>query len=203
MDFLSLTPLQMDALREVGNVGAGNSATALSQMVQKAIDMKVPSLGVVPFDHVADHMGGPETLVAGVYLRVEGKAPANLLFVLPIDSAKALVDMLMGFPAGTTQAIGEMETSALKEVGNILAGTYLSALSMFTRLTFEQSVPALAIDMAAAIISVVLTSIAEVGDHALLLATEFVGEGQQIAGSLFLIPEEGSLELILGSLGLA
>ncbi|MTV48646.1 CheY-P-specific phosphatase CheC [Heliobacillus mobilis] len=203
MDFLSLSPMQMDALREVGNVGAGNAATALSQMVQKAIDMKVPALGVVPFDQVADRMGGPESLVAGVYLRVEGKAPANLLFVLPIDSAKALVDMLMGLPTGTTEEIGEIQESALKEVGNILAGTYLNALSMFTQITFEQSVPALAMDMAAAIISVVLATIAEVGDHALLLSTEFVGESEAIEGSLFLIPEEGSLELILGSLGLA
>ncbi|KAB2952739.1 chemotaxis protein CheC [Heliorestis acidaminivorans] len=195
--------MQIDALKEVGNVGAGNAATALSQMVQRGIDMKVPNLKVVPFSQVAEHMGGDESIVAGVYLRVDGKAPANILFALTEESAKRMVDLLMGMQPGTTVSLGEMEISALKEVGNILAGTYLNALSMFTRLTFEQSVPALAIDMAAAIISVVLTTIAEVGDHAMLLETEFQGLDLEVKGTLYLIPEEGSLELILSTLGLA
>ncbi|MCW2277423.1 chemotaxis protein CheC [Heliophilum fasciatum] len=203
MNFLSLTPMQMDALREVGNVGAGNAATALSEMVGRAIDMNVPALGIVPFCEVSEHMGGAETLVAGVYICVTGEAPASMLFVLPLDSACGLVDMLMGRPIGTTVTIGEMEESALKEIGNILTGTYLRALSMFTQITFEQSVPALAIDMAEAINSVVLAMVADVGDHALLLETEFKGAAQNIKGSLFLIPQEGTLEKILASLGLA
>ncbi|QGG49340.1 chemotaxis protein CheC [Heliorestis convoluta] len=203
MDFLTLNPMQIDALKEVGNVGAGNAATALSQMVQRTIDMKVPALKVVPFQQVADHMGGDETIVVGVYLRVDGVAPANILFALTEDSARRMVDLLLGLPPGTTATLGEMESSALQEVGNILAGTYLNALSMFTNITFESSVPALAVDMAAAIISVVLTTIAEVGDHAMLLETEFHGLDIEVRGTLYLIPEEGSLERILSSLGLA
>ncbi|MDD2422241.1 MAG: chemotaxis protein CheC, partial [Heliobacteriaceae bacterium] len=112
----NLSPLQMDALREVGNVGAGNAATALSEMVQKPVDMKVPSLGVVPFNEVAERMGGPESLVAGVYLKVQGGAPANLLFVLPFDSARMLVDLVMGLPGGSTRVIEDLQASALMEV---------------------------------------------------------------------------------------
>lgn len=199
--FTSLSTFQMDALKEIGNIGAGNAATALSQMVSRKIDMTVPQISALPFNQVADMVGGPEQLVIGLYLRVEGNAPSNILFILPVQSASALIDMLMSKPLGTTKEFSELDISALKEIGNILAGAYLNALAMFTNFVFSPSVPAIAMDMAGAILSTVLIQLGEVGDHALVIETIFFGDDQEVKGHFFLLPEPGSLDLIMDALG--
>lgn len=199
--FTSLSTFQLDALKEIGNIGAGNAATALSQMVSRKIDMTVPQISALPFNQVADIVGGPEQLVIGLYLRVEGNAPSNILFILPVQSASSLIDMLMGKPLGTTKEFSEFDISALKEIGNILAGAYLNALAMFTNFLFSPSVPALAMDMAGAILSTVLIQLGEVGDHALVIETIFFENDQEVKGHFFLLPEPGSLDLIIEALG--
>jgi len=200
-DILKLSPLQLDALREVGNVGAGNAATALSQILNRKIDMTVPEVAILPLSDVPDIVGGPDAMVAGVYLRVFGPAPGSILFLLPKDSAFDLVDMLMGRPRGNTAVLTSIDESALMEIGNILAGAYLNALSYFTKLTLLQSIPALAIDMAGAILSVILIQLGQVGDHALVIETEFTSEFEGVKGHFFLIPDPGSLGTILASIG--
>lgn len=200
-DVLNLTPLQLDALKEVGNVGAGNAATALSQIINKKIDMSVPQVSILPLGEVPDVVGGPDTMVAGVYLRVFGPAPGSILFLLPRESALSLVDMLMGRERGYTQHLDAMDESALLEIGNILAGAYLNALSYFTRFTLLPSIPALAMDMAGAILSVILIQLGQMGDHALVIETEFSTEADGVKGHFFLIPDPGSLGTILTAIG--
>jgi chemotaxis protein CheC len=200
-DVTNLTPLQLDALREVGNVGAGNAATALSQIINSKIDMTVPQVAILPLGEVPDVVGGPDAMVAGVYLRVFGPAPGSILFLLPRDSALYLVDMLMGRERGYTQHLDSMDESALLEIGNILAGAYLNALSFFTKFTLLPSIPALAMDMAGAILSVILIQLGQMGDHALVIETEFTSEGDGVKGHFFLIPDPGSLGTILTAIG--
>lgn len=200
-DVLNLSPLQLDALREVGNVGAGNAATALSQIINSKIDMTVPQVAILPLGDVPDVVGGPDAMVAGVYLRVFGPAPGSILFLLPRDSAFYLVDMVMGRERGYTQHLDSMDESALLEIGNILAGSYLNALSFFTKFTMLPSIPALAIDMAGAILSVILIQLGQMGDHALVIETEFTSEGDGVKGHFFLIPDPGSLGTILTAIG--
>lgn len=196
-----LSSLQLDALREIGNVGAGNAATALSQIINKKIDMTVPQVSILPLGEVPDVVGGPETMVAGVFLRVFGPAPSSILFLLPRESAMYLVDMLMGRDRGATQELDAMDESALLEIGNILAGAYLNALSYFTKFTLLPSIPALAMDMAGAILSVILIQLGALGDHALVIETEFSTEGDGVKGHFFLIPDPGSLSTILAAIG--
>ncbi|HHY92416.1 MAG TPA: chemotaxis protein CheC, partial [Firmicutes bacterium] len=143
--------LHFDVLREVGNIGAGNAATALAQLVGRTIHMEVPSVLWVPLDQVAGCLGGAEKPVAGILLGVQGPAPATILFALPLTQAYALLDIILGRPPGTTTGLDELGESALLETGNILAGAYLSSLSTFTRLNFRPTVPALAVDMAGAV----------------------------------------------------
>jgi chemotaxis protein CheC len=200
-DILKLSALQLDALREVGNVGAGNSATALSQIINRKIDMTVPQIAIMPLGDVPDVVGGPEAMVAGVYLRVFGPAPSSILFLLPRESAFYLVDMLMGREQGYTTSLNAMDESALMEIGNILAGAYLNALSHFTNLTLLPSIPALAVDMAGAILSVILIQLGQMGDHALVIETEFSTEADGVKGHFFLIPDPGSLTTILAAIG--
>ena len=200
-DILNLSGMQLDALREIGNVGAGNSATALSQIIQRKIDMSVPQVSILPLADVPDVVGGPDVMVAGVYLRVFGPAPGSILFLLPRESAFALVDMLMGLEYGHTETLSAMDESALMEIGNILAGAYLNALSFFTNLTLLPSIPALAMDMAGAILSVILIQLGQMGDHALVIETEFSSEVEGVKGHFFLIPDPGSLSIILSAIG--
>jgi chemotaxis protein CheC len=199
-DVTKLSAIQLDALKEIGNVGAGNAATALSQIINRKIDMSVPQVAILPLGEVPDVVGGPDVMVAGVFLRVYGPAPGSILFLLPRDSAFYLVDTLMGRSEKTSH-LDEMDESALLEIGNILAGAYLNALSYFTKFTLLPSIPALAMDMAGAILSVILIQLGQMGDHALVIETEFTTENDGVKGHFFLIPDPGSLSTILQAIG--
>lgn len=202
-DIRELSGMQIDALREIGNVGAGNAATALAQMINAKIDMNVPKVSILPFNEVADQVGGADRHVMGIYLHVTGSAPASILFMLPVEQASRLVQMLLGGNVDEikTSDFSEMEMSAMMELGNIISATYLNAMAMFTQLKFIPSVPALGIDMAAALLDAILAVFGEIADHVLVLETAFKKEDHDIVGSFFLLPEPGSLDIILTSLG--
>lgn len=204
-DFSKLSGLQLDALKEIGNIGAGNAATALAQMVNSKIDMTVPQARIMLFSEVPDLVGGADKHVVGIYLRVEGSAPASILFIIPIEQACLLVDMLMYKPLGTTnmENFGDMEMSAMMELGNIISGTYLNALAAFTGLKLLPSVPALGIDMAGAVMDAILAQFGEVADHVLVLETDFKKESVDLIGHFILLPEPGALDTILKSLGVS
>ena len=201
LDEFDLTPIQLDALREIGNVGAGNSATALSQIINKRIDMNVPNVALVPIEEVPDLVGGADAIVVGVFLRVYGKAPGNILFLMPQKSAFYLVDTLMGREHGTTQKLDTMDMSALKEIGNILSGAYLNAFFNFTHISMLPSIPSLAMDMAGAILNVVLVQLGVMGDHAMVIETKFLAEDDGINGHFFLVPDPGSLGTLIKAVG--
>lgn len=193
--------LQLDVLREVGNIGAGHAATALSQLLDKPIDMLVPKVRMVPFEEIADSVGGAEQVVVAIFLRVEGETPGNLFFIITVDSAKGLLHNLASLAAGQGDDFSEMELSALHEIGNILAGSYLSSLADFTGLTMYPTVPSLAIDMAGAILSYGLIQFGQMGDHALLIDTQFWEGSDEVKGHFFLIPDPESFDKIFAALG--
>ncbi|MDP4093822.1 MAG: chemotaxis protein CheC [Bacillota bacterium] len=199
-----LNNLQMDVLREIGNIGAGNAATALAKMMNKRIDMDVPKINVLEFKNVSDILGGAETLVVGILLKVTGDLTGNIMFMLDIESARLLVSILMGEEASKyTDAceFNEIEQSALKEIGNILAGSYLSALSSLTNLLIMPSIPDLAVDMAGAILSVPAIEFGKVGDTVLYIETEFAYGPSVVVGDFFLVPDIDSYETLLKALG--
>jgi len=200
-DESNLSPIQLDALREIGNVGAGNSATALSQIINKRIDMNVPKVALVPIESVPDLVGGPDAIVVGVFLRIYGKAPGNVLFLLPQKSAFYLVDTLMGREHGTTKSLDFMDESALMEIGNILSGAYLNAFFNFTHISMLPSIPALAMDMAGAILNIILVQLGQMGDQAMVIETQFLAEDDGINGHFFLVPDPGSLGTLIKAVG--
>ena len=200
-DEFNLSPIQLDALREIGNVGAGNSATALSQIINKRIDMNVPKVALVPIESVPDLVGGPDAIVVGVFLRIYGKAPGNVLFLLPQKSAFYLVDTLMGREHGTTKSLDFMDESALMEIGNILSGAYLNAFFNLTHISMLPSIPALAMDMAGAILNIILVQLGQMGDQAMVIETQFLAEDDGIKGNFFLVPDPGSLGTLIKAVG--
>ncbi|SCW42594.1 chemotaxis protein CheC [Paenibacillus tianmuensis] len=199
--FNSFADFQMDVLKEVGNIGAGHAATALSQLLDKPVDMLVPKVRMVPFEEIADSVGGAEQPVIAIFLRVEGETPGNLFFILKFESAKKLLHSLAGIEVVEGDEYSEMELSALNEIGNILAGSYLSSLADFTQLNMQPTVPSLAIDMAGAILSYGLLQFGQMGDQALLIDTKFLDGSDEVEGHFFLIPDPESFERIFVALG--
>ncbi|WP_090586028.1 MULTISPECIES: chemotaxis protein CheC [unclassified Paenibacillus] len=191
----------MDVLKEVGNIGAGHAATALSKLLDKPVDMLVPKVRMVPFEEIADSVGGAEQVVIAIFLRVEGETPGNLFFILSLDSAKRLLRNLVGIEVLSDEGYTEMELSALNEIGNILAGSYLSSLADFTQLNMQPTVPSLAIDMAGAILGYGLLQFGQMGDQALLIDTKFLDGQEEVEGHFFLIPDPESFEKIFVALG--
>ncbi|WP_379126573.1 chemotaxis protein CheC [Paenibacillus sp. sgz500958] len=199
--FKHLKDFKMDVLKEVGNIGAGNAATALSQLLNKPIDMAVPKVQLLSFEEITERVGGAEKLVYAVFLRVDGEAPGNLFFILSPEAAKNLLSRIAGIEISEGDELDEMELSALNEIGNILAGSYLSSLADFTSLSMYPTVPALAMDMAGAILGYGLLQFGQMGDNALLIDTTFIEGNDEIEGQFFLIPDPESFPKIFKSLG--
>ncbi len=200
-----LNELELDALRECGNIGAGRAATSLSAMIGVPVGMQVPAVKLLPLDAVADEVGGPEALVVAIYLRVTGDADGHILFVMPPETGHSLVEpLLCGMPAGEIDAagFGDMERSALQEVGNILTSSYLIALTEMTGLFMEPTPPAIGIDMAGGLLAQVLCEVAMTGDYALVIETAFDEVGDPVPGAFVFIPTPQALGKVLSGLGL-
>lgn len=200
MDQFQIAEYQMDVLKEIGNIGAGNAATALSKLLGKQVDMKVPSARLMPFDQITESLGGAEQVVTAVFLRVVGEVPGNMFFIITLESSKRLLNRLLGMDIGA-DGFTELEMSALAEIGNILAGSYLTSLSDFIKLNLQPTVPSLAIDMAGAILSYGMLQYGQMGDQALLIDTTFMEGNEEVEGHFFLIPDPESIERIFHALG--
>ncbi|MCI8379489.1 MAG: chemotaxis protein CheC [Lachnospiraceae bacterium] len=198
----SMDDLEFDVLTEIGNIGAGNATTALSQLINTRIDMRVPQVRLLSFAELAEIIGGAETLVAGILLNLEGDINGSMLFVLERNDAKMMVQQLTGFGQPGETEFTDLDKSALQEVGNIISGAYLSAISSMTNLTISVSVPSLAFDMAGAILSVPAIEFGKMGDTALLIESQFKDLDVDISGYFILIPTVESYARILKSLGL-
>ncbi|MBP3421037.1 MAG: chemotaxis protein CheC [Lachnospiraceae bacterium] len=190
-----------DVLREIGNIGAGNATTALAQMLQCKVDMKVPQVKLLDFQEVGAAMGGEEQIMAGVYLLVEGDITGSMMFLLEEKAAHCLVSKLMQMPMNEEGPFTEMELSALKEIGNIIVASYLNSLSVLTNMVIMPSVPDLSIDMAGAILSVPAIEFGEVGDKMLLIQTQFTDD-VDLDGYFVLVPDLESYDKILTAIGM-
>ena len=190
-----------DVLKELGNIGAGNATTALAQLMQTKVDMSVPRVQLLEFKDLGDAMVGEETVMAGIYLGIEGDIKGSIMFLLEKAAAKHLVGKLMGMESEGDE-FTEMEFSALKEVGNIITGAYLNSLSSITNLAIYPSVPDLTVDMAGAILSVPAIEFAALGDRMLMIQTQFFDE-MVLDGYFILIPDLDSYGKMLTALGIS
>ena len=188
--------LQLDALRELANVGSGTASTALSAMLGRSVDITVPNAFVLPMAEAVESIGNPEDDVTGIVLGVFGDMEATVLLLVNPNHAALLCGML-GVPADS-----EFGESALMEIGNIVGSSYINALAMMTGMSIEPTPPGLATDMLAAIVESVLAQRAPGGDVALLLDSDMVVEGEDCSVSFLLVPDQGGVEQLLARLGL-
>lgn len=191
----------IDVLKEIGNIGAGNATTAIANMLGLRIEMNVPQVQFLPVEEIGSSMGAEDEVIVGIMLGVETDIEGSMMFLMNLESAHHIINRLMMRPDDYMEEFDEMDLSAVKEVGNIIAGSYLSALSGLTNLTITPTVPFVTVDMAAAILSVPAATFGLFGDNALMIKTEF-SDDLQINGYFILMPEEESYERILKALGL-
>lgn len=192
-DVTKLTDFQYGALNEVGNIGMGNAATSLSTLVQKEVKIHIPVLKLSLIEDVPDLVGGADLVVSGTFMYVEGDIRGYILILFPKDSASEICRML----SGSTDIFDEMNVSLMQEVGHILAGTYVTALSDFFNMSIKISTPCGAFDMAGAILDHILIEMSREVEHALVFDTQFTVGEHTLDGNFFMLFDPTSLDLIL------
>ena len=196
----------LDVFKEIGNIGAGNAATAMAGLLNRKINMSVPDASEVSFNDIVNVLDGPETLVAGMLISFSGDMNGYILLLLGMKDAMAILTQALGQPYHDSTEPGfhlsEMEQDTILEISNILVGSFLSAISSFTGLKVVPTVPQIAVDMLGAIISIATIEYGRIGDTVLFLKTQLNDLAGDISGHFFLIPDYNSYKILIKSLGL-
>jgi chemotaxis protein CheC len=201
-DVRDLKESQLDAMREVANIGAGHAATALSQMTNRTIMINVPRVKIRPLEDASDMLGPPDEVVASILMHMMGDLTGRAMLLFPERAALVLCDFLFRREIGTTTAFGEMEQSSLKEAGNILASAYLNALSDFMGMMLVPSIPSLVIDLGGAALTSAHLNFGHDREYAFCVETSFRVEGspEPMAGHFLLLPDVASLRSIFDAI---
>lgn len=198
--------LQIDVLKEIGNIGAGNAATALATMTGQTIDMSVPMVKMLKYSELVALLGGPENLIVGILIDVIGDLEGTIMFLLEKEFTHEVINTLLGTSVEDFGQMSEMDLSVIQEIGNILSASYINAIASLTGLNINISVPAISVDMAGAILSVPAIKYGEVGDSVLIIEGAFIGQekiSSLVSTKLILILEESSLTLLMERLGVS
>ena len=197
-----INEIQLDALREVGSIGCGNAASSLSNMLSKQVSIAVPKIKVLDYQTVVENLGGPEQLLVGILISLQGDVTGMIMFLLRKEFAQMVLEELTGDALEDNGQMNELSKSAIEEVGNIMASSYISAMCQMTGLKIKLSVPSLCVDMAGAILSVPASLYANVSDKLIFVEDEFKHKMDHPSSQILLIPEVDSLGTIMRSLGL-
>lgn len=205
----NLSHLENDVLREIGNIGAGNATTSMAKLMNKQVKMDVPHVHFVGINEMIDIVGGPEKIFVTTFFKVEGAITGTVYFLLSLEEATSIVQQLMqddSLVITEESPLDDMAVSALKEVANMVAGAYLTALADFTQLDMTTTVPFLSIDMAAATLVTGLIEMSQASDYSILIDTRFTGndglEQEQVQGHFLLVPDFESIATLFSALGI-
>ncbi len=200
--YSDLNQMQLDAMREIGNIGSGNAATALSNMLAKPIDINVPTIQILDYNDVTEKLGGPERDMIGMMVTLDEDVKGMILFLLEREFAHITVNILLGQDISDYSELDEMGQSMLKEIGNIMSASYINAIAMFTNLVIDISPPALTEDMVGSILSVPAIHFANISDSIIFIENSFEVDGRSTDNNILLIPEVDSLDKIIKALGM-
>ena len=201
-DYGDLNEYQLDALREIGNIGSGNAATALSDMLERSVSINVPVVKILDYNRVVEELGGPETILVGILLSLHGDIQGMMMFLLNKEFSHSVLSTLLGMEVDELSSLDNMSQSAILEVGNIMAASYVNAIASLTGLTIDISVPNMCFDMAGAMLSVPAIYYANISDKIILIEDEFGHINKDMSSHILMIPEVDSLQKIMESLGL-
>ena len=198
-----LSSLQIDTLREIGSIGTGNAATALSDMLQKKINITLPEVRIMGYNEAIEWIGGPEEITAGVLVKLSGQINGIMLSVQPLDFVNLALDSMLGMTVTDYAQLSEMENSVLVEMGNIMISTFINAMSGLAGLDINVTVPAFTVDMQGAILAVPMAEYGGQTDYIMTIGGNFVCDGKEVPCRLLLSPDIRSLNFLLRKLGVS
>ena len=196
-----LTSLEIDTLREIGSIGTGNAATALSQMLNKEVRITLPEVRIMGYNEAIEWIGGPEEVTAGVLVKMSGDVGGIMLSVQKLELVNVVLETMLGTSIASYDALGELERSAMIEIGNIMISTFINAISGLADLSIKLTVPAFAVDMQGAILTVPMAEYGGMSDYLMAIGGNFVCEGKQVPCHVILSPDLRSLDFLLRKLG--
>ncbi|WP_085833597.1 chemotaxis protein CheC [Clostridium merdae] len=197
-----LNDIHLDVLREIGNIGAGNAATSLSQMLNAEVNMSVPKVRILDISDAATALGGPENPVIGILAKISGDIEGLMMFIVGQSFAGAVLEALLGEKQVSYAALTEMQLSAISEIGNIMISAYLGSISTLSQMVIKSSVPAIAVDMAGALLSVPAIEMRTVSDKIIFIQEDFLSSANDITSNMMLIPSMDSLDRLMQKLGI-
>ena len=202
-NFEELNLLELDTIREIGSIGTGNAATALSAMLNREVDITFPDVRIRGYNEAIDWIGGPENITAGVLVRLDGELCGIMLSVQQLDFVNLILRYMVGETVERYEDLTELDRSALVEVGNIIISTFINALSGLADITVKMTVPAFAVDMQGAILTVPMAEYGGQSDYILTIGTDFICDQQKAPCRLLLSPDMRSLNFLLKKLGVS
>ncbi len=196
-----LNDVQMDVLREIGNIGAGNAATALSMLLNEKISISLPKIRLTDFNTALEALGGTEAMTVGVLVNYSGEANGIIMFLLDVQDARNITDILIhkGHP---DDELSELKLSAIQEIGNILGSSYINSIAALTGLSIGSTVPYTAIDMAGALMSVPFIEFGTIGDKVMFIEENFFSDTHSLISHIVMFAEIETLETIMQRLGM-
>ncbi|MGE4275654.1 MAG: chemotaxis protein CheC [Lawsonibacter sp.] len=200
-NYNELSSFELDTLREIGSIGTGNAATALSQMLGQEVQITLPEVRIMGYNEAIEWIGGPEAITAGVLCRIGGEISGIMLSVQPLEFVNLLLGSMFDKQIADYSELGDLERSALIEIGNIMISTFINALSGLAGLRLELTVPSLTVDMQGAILAVPMAEYGGQTDYLMTIGGNFVCDGQQVPCRLLLSPDIRSLNFLLQKLG--
>lgn len=199
---MELNDFHIDVLKEIGNIGAGNAATSLSQMLSKRIDMNVPEVSLLNYDDIIESIGGAENVVVGILVSFDGEMDGVILFLLKKEFVHLIINSLLGTELHNFEEISEMEMSALSEIGNIMVSSYVNSVSTLTNMKIDISVPSLNIDMSGALLDAVAAEFAEAADKVIFIKEKYFCQDETVYSHMLLLPSMSSLKILLNRFGM-
>lgn len=198
-----LNSLEMDTLREVGSIGTGNAATALSGLLNRRVRITLPEVRIMGYNEAIEWIGGPERVTAGVLVRISGDIGGIMLSVLPLEFVNMVLECMLDKRVGEFEHLDELQRSALVEVGNIMISTFINALSGLSGVTMNLTVPSLTVDMQGAILAVPMAEYGGQSDYLMTIGGNFTCDGYELPCRLLLSPEIRGLNYLLRKLGVS
>jgi chemotaxis protein CheC len=202
-NYEELNEMQIDVLREIGNIGGGNAASALASILDEKVDMTLPNVRITGFDQAVEDLGGAETMTVSVLVSFSGEAEGMIVFLINMEDAKRIMSLLLGGSAeDDDDELSDMKLSAIKEIGNILAASYINSIASLTGLRIDVSVPYVAIDMVGALMSVPIIEFGAIGDKLMFIEENFIGERGNLNSNIIMFAEINTLKIIMEKLGI-
>ena len=198
-----LSSLEIDTLKEIGSIGTGNAATALSQMMNKPVRITLPEVRIMEYNEAIEWIGGPEEVTAGVLVKMSGDIGGIMLSVQKLELVNVVLNAMLGENIDNYENLTELERSAMIEIGNIMISTFINALSGLADVNIKLTVPAFAVDMQGAILTVPMAEYGGMSDYLMAIGGNFVCDGKEVPCHLILSPDLRSLDFLLRKLGVS